>query len=184
MKATTILKLEHRQIERVLAALEEACDGLEAGRSKEPFLFEQTIDFIRTFADRCHHHKEEDILFARMVQSGCPREGGPIGMMLEEHERARDVVRRLAAAIANLATGDEATEAEIVMRSRACVALLSKHILKEDLILYPLAESLLTAADDDELLQRFDEADQELGYGAYKRYMHLADSLAQQAEES
>jgi hemerythrin-like domain-containing protein len=181
MKATMILKLEHREIEKVLAALEEACDNLEARRPMEPLFFEQAMDFIRTFADRCHHHKEEELLFTRMIERGFPREGGPIAVMLDEHEQGRGLVRRLSAAVARLATGEEGTEPEIVASARAYIALLSDHIRKEDLVLYPLADSVLTAADDEELVRRFDEVDAELGHKAHERYTHLARSLAQQA---
>jgi hemerythrin-like domain-containing protein len=181
MKATTILKLEHREIERVLAALEEACDRLEAGRPPGPLFFEQAMDFIRTFADRCHHHKEEDLLFTTMVERGFAREGGPIAVMLAEHEQGRAEVRRLSAAVARMGAGEEGTEAELVASARAYVALLSDHIRKEDLVLYPLADSVLTPADDEELVRRFDEVDAELGHKAHERYTHLATSLAQQA---
>jgi hemerythrin-like domain-containing protein len=184
MKATMILKLEHREIEKVLAALEQACDHLEAGHSPPPLFFEQTMDFIRTFADRCHHRKEEDLLFARMVERGFPREGGPLAVMLEEHERGRALVARLTAAVAALAAGEDGVEATIVEAGRAYVALLAEHIRKEDHILYPIAESVLTAADDAELVRLFDEADEELGHKTHERYTHLAETLADQAHRA
>jgi hemerythrin-like domain-containing protein len=101
--------------------------------------------------------------------------------MLEEHEQARGHVRRLSAVVARLAMGEEGTEPEIIASARAYVALLSDHIRKEDLVLYPLADSVLTADDDAELIRRFDEVDAELGHKAHERYTHLATALAQQA---
>jgi hemerythrin-like domain-containing protein len=184
MKTTILLKLEHREIEKVLAALEEACDRLEAGRPPGPLFFEQTMDFLRTFADRCHHRKEETLLFSRMVERGFAREDGLLHVMIEEHERARDHIHRLSAAVARLATGAEGTDGDIIASGRACVALLAEHIRKEELVLYPLAETLLTPADDDDLARRFEELDRDLGHRAHERYTHLAGTLAQQAHEA
>jgi hemerythrin-like domain-containing protein len=64
-----------------------------------PDLFRQGVDFVRNFADRCHHAKEEENLFPRMEARGVPRDGGPIGVMLFEHEEGRAYVRAIAGAI-------------------------------------------------------------------------------------
>jgi hemerythrin-like domain-containing protein len=47
---------------------------------------EESVNFLRHFADECHHFKEEKLLFPLMEEDGIPREGEPIGMMLVEHE--------------------------------------------------------------------------------------------------
>ena len=80
---------EHRVIERVIAVLRQATDALEAGKPVPPQVFNNAIDFIRNFADTCHHAKEEGVLFASMEARGFPRQGGPIQVMLLEHEEGR-----------------------------------------------------------------------------------------------
>lgn len=80
---------EQRIIERGLAALETAAKRLNAGEAPSPVIFLQAADFIRGFADGCHHKKEEGVLFPAMQSAGVPCERGPIGVMLAEHERGR-----------------------------------------------------------------------------------------------
>jgi hemerythrin-like domain-containing protein len=108
-------------IERVLGAL----DAL----TRRPVVeslgdWKKALDFIRHFADECHHFKEEQVLFPAMEEHGIPKEGGPIGMMLIEHEEGRGYVRDMAAAIALAVFGfasekDSATCASIIRRSAA-----------------------------------------------------------------
>jgi hemerythrin-like domain-containing protein len=179
MKTTAILKLEHREIEKVLAALEEGCDRIESGDPPPPLFFEQVVDFLRSFADRIHHKKEEDLLFARMTGRGFSSEAGPLAVMLEEHERGRALVRSLGDTVSRLGEGDDSVLGAIVKDARAYVALLASHIDKEDHILYPLAESVLSEDDDADLVRRFDEADRDMGHKARERYSHLAETLAE-----
>ena len=93
--ATEVLKQEHRVIENVLDALERLAKAAETSALAE---WEKAIDFARNFADKCHHLKEENLLFPALEERGIPREGGPIGMMLAEHEEGRGYVRAMAAA--------------------------------------------------------------------------------------
>ena len=96
MTATDILSNEHRVIEQVLACLKKiAQQALEAGKlDKGPA--EDAIEFLRTFADRCHHGKEEVHLFPAMEARGFPHDTGPIGVMLLEHREGRSDVTAMA----------------------------------------------------------------------------------------
>lgn len=89
MTATEELMTEHRAIERMLAVLDAAGGRLEAGERVRPDLLREAVDFVRNFADRCHHGKEEDNLFPRLEELGVRREGGPLGVMLFEHDEGR-----------------------------------------------------------------------------------------------
>jgi len=77
MLATKLLKEEHRAIEKVLNALEAFALKLEKGEKVNAEILEKSVDFIRTFADRCHHGKEEDRLFQFMVRQGFQRTVDP-----------------------------------------------------------------------------------------------------------
>ena len=80
MKATEILSQEHRVIEGVLDALQTAAQSAGGGAPVRPAFFIESADFIRGFADGCHHHKEEGVLFKMMVANGVPGQGGPDGL--------------------------------------------------------------------------------------------------------
>ncbi len=105
MGFTEILSDEHRVIEVVLSCLEKISEeALSTGALNEESAV-QAVDVIRTFADKCHHGKEENHLFARLVENGVPKEGGPIGQMLLEHEQGRAYVKSMAESISDAASG-------------------------------------------------------------------------------
>ena len=94
-KAIDILMQEHRLIEQVLGSLETCVVGIEQGLPAERTTIADYAAFFRGFADACHHGKEEDLLFARMIERGFPRETGPLAVMLHEHALGRARVRAL-----------------------------------------------------------------------------------------
>ncbi len=179
MKATEILSGEHRVIEQVLSCLEKiAQDCTARGRlDREPA--EQAVEFFRNFADRCHHGKEETCLFPALEACGMPREGGPTGVMLHEHDQGRAHVRGMAEAIPAAASGQQEATARFVRHAQGYVALLREHIQKEDHCLFAMADQTLTAADQQKLLDAFAHVEHEhMGAGVHEKFQHVADELA------
>lgn len=177
MEATDTLKHEHRVIERILAVLDRAAARVESGESVPPEVFEKTLDFIRTFADRCHHAKEEDLLFVAMERKGLPKGGGPIGVMLREHDQGRGYVRSMAEAVPKYQSDPEARKV-LILNARGNTQLLAQHIMKEDNILYAMADELLSAAEQKQLVAQFDEAEEKVvGPGIHEKLLALADEL-------
>ncbi|MEM3061405.1 MAG: hemerythrin domain-containing protein, partial [Candidatus Bathyarchaeia archaeon] len=78
--------------------MEKVCEKLDSGERVEPGHLEQVLEFIKFFADKCHHGKEEDLLFPAMEEAGIPKGGGPIGMMLTEHAMGRGYVKAMSKA--------------------------------------------------------------------------------------
>jgi hemerythrin-like domain-containing protein len=174
MKPTDELMNEHRVIERMLGIVSVACDRMEDGQEVERGLFVGATDFFMNFADRCHHSKEEKLLFERMQTRGVSGEVGPIAVMLREHQDGRAHVKKMTEL-----SGQELskkTRDELVKASRAYVDLLSKHIQKEDNILYPLANQILTEEDQMELAHGFEEVEAKvMGPGAHEKYNHMIE---------
>jgi len=168
-----VLMDEHRVIERVLEAMERM---IEADVMDRAFVL-GAVDFIRNFADGCHHAKEEDHLFPAMEKAGLPREGGPIGCMLHEHEQGRDFVRRILAGLDAASAGDAGAAAEVRNAVIGYVGLLRQHIQKEDNILFVMSERLLSEDDQKRLIQSF-ECEEASTPGKHERYLALADRLA------
>lgn len=178
MKPTEELVNEHNGIKRMLRILEEVARRLEAGEQVAVADLEAMVDFVRTFADRCHHGKEEDLLFVAMEEAGIARQGGPIGVMLHEHTLGRGYVRGMAEGIAAYQAGNTSAAAQIAENGRGYVALLTQHIHKEDNILYPMADRILTAAKQAELLEGFEQIERErVGPGKHEAYHVLLDTL-------
>lgn len=140
---TQTLVNEHRLILRMIALLERNATRTAAGGYENWQFYLDGVDFIRTYADRFHHAKEEDVLFEALVNNGMPREHSPVGAMLLEHEQGRAHVRALEEAATQALAGLSGREAAIAEHALAYGALLREHIAKEDNILYPLAERLI-----------------------------------------
>lgn len=177
-KAVFVLMQEHRLIEQVLGSLETCVVGIEQGAAAERPTIADYAAFFRGFADACHHGKEEDLLFARMIERGFPRESGPLAVMLHEHTLGRARVR----ALGELGQGSgplSPVEVELAVgNATAFVELLRAHILKEDRILYPMAERLLTGPEWDALEVDFEKADRAMrADGSLDRFHALADTL-------
>ena len=178
MEATNVLMDEHRVIERVLNTLEIAADRLESGQPVRPEFFLSAADFIRGFADGCHHQKEEGVLFTRMEEQGMPRDSGPLGVMLAEHELGRQYTRALRAAAQAMQSGDGDGTAKAIQSSRSYVALLRQHILKEDQILFPMADRVIPAEQHDAVWEDFEHIEHiETGEGVHEKYLALAEAL-------
>ncbi|MCJ2519997.1 MAG: hemerythrin domain-containing protein, partial [Candidatus Thermoplasmatota archaeon] len=156
MRPTEALKEEHRAIERALKAMEVAAEMLDLGQEVPRELLEKILEFVRGFADRCHHHKEEGVLFPYLERKGLPRDLGPIGVMLAEHEMGRGHVKAMAEAV------EEARPRDFVAHARAYAALLRDHIAKEDNVLFPMADQMIGPVEAEELMGEFEEAEEEL----------------------
>jgi hemerythrin-like domain-containing protein len=106
MNYTEQLKKEHEGIMLMLRILGKMCDKLEAGEPVDTGHMKSSVEFLKVFADTCHHAKEEERLFPAMERAGIPKEGGPIGVMLQEHEMGRAYVIGLADAVEDYASGN------------------------------------------------------------------------------
>jgi len=171
MKPIEELMEEHRVIERVLGIIEIAADLLDDDEEVDPDLFVDIVDFLMTFADKCHHSKEERQLFVKMQECEASGEVGPIAVMLREHEDGRAHVRKMAELSRQKMT--KKVREGLVEAARGYVELLSQHIQKEDNILYPMAEQMLSRLDMEELEKGFAEVEEKImGPGVHERYHH------------
>lgn len=153
--ASEVLKDEHRTIGRVLAVLERLLERDEAGRGFERAALARCVEFFRLFADACHHHKEEELLFPLLEARGIPREGGPIGVMLYEHRLGRGHVAAMAEALERAGDGDGEARERFRGAAESYLDLLAQHIFKEDQVLFPMGDGVLSEEDQADLAGRF-----------------------------
>ena len=152
-KPMQMLVDDHTVILSVLDAVDAA-----AGQGAVEFpaeFYAKAFDFFAVFADRCHHAKEEDHLFPLLAQRGIPQGNGPLGFMLREHEIGRQHVAAVREALPRAAQGDSAARQAVRSEALAYVELLRQHIMKENQVLFMLAEHTLTSHDKEELYKRF-----------------------------
>lgn len=174
MLPTDDLMNEHRVIERMLGILTKASNRLEKGQDINPGLYVGAVDFLKNFADKCHHTKEEKLLFEKMMERGVSGEVGPIAVMMREHQDGRAHVKSLDKLSKEKMS--KTTREGLIKSSRAYVDLLSKHIQKEDNVLYPLANQILDKEDQKELEKGFEEVEEKvMGPGVHEKYHHMIE---------
>jgi hemerythrin-like domain-containing protein len=170
MFATEILRKEHDAILRMLDALDQTSLQLRGGAPVQTSTLEGLVEFFQLFADRCHHGKEENLLFPLLERRGIPRQRGPIGVMLSEHDQGRDLIQKMKAAAAECekephAAGKRWSEAATVYSQ-----LLREHIMKENNILFRMAEQMLTPDEQTSLAEDFEKAEiEKMGAGTHER---------------
>lgn len=182
MQPVSVLMNEHRTIERVLDALDRAAGHLARGGAVRPGFFADAVTFLAGYADRRHHHKEEDLLFPALTKAGLPSDGGPVAVMLHEHVRGRELIASIRVAAGRLGEGDRDVAGRLVNAARAYVGLLRDHIMKEDHVLFPMAAQWLSPEAARALAADFDRAvSEEEAAERVDRYGELATALAGEA---
>jgi hemerythrin-like domain-containing protein len=183
MKATEILMDEHTVILRVIATLETAAQRVEQGQAVRPGFFVDAADFIKGFADGCHHKKEEGVLFKAMADSGMSVQAGPIAVMLMEHEQGRTFTRAMREA-AEHQVGDESARQALIASARGYAALLTQHIAKENGILFPMADRVVPPDRQAQVAKDFEHIEhKETGAGVHEKYLALAESLEKEMQD-
>jgi len=180
MKATDILKSEHETILDVLDALESISRPAMLGKSLDLRSAQDVLDFLRGFCDRCHHGKEEQLFFPALAALGLPRDVGPLAVMATEHEEGRTLLAGMAEALADANQSKSGSESRFGAAAAKYVALMRGHIEKENGVLFPMGDGMLSEAGQAGLLrsmERFEHAD--MGEGAHARFLDIASGLAE-----
>jgi hemerythrin-like domain-containing protein len=174
---TQILMAEHEVILQALDALQKRLDAMQEPTEADRAYLEKAVEFLRGFADTCHHGKEETLLFTRMGERGFPTQAGPIAVMLSEHQAGRAFIRGLAEAAARIGTDSKAGD-EICNNGYGYITLLRSHIAKENQVLFPMADRTLSAEDQRDLQHAFERFEtEETGAGVHERMLGLLAEL-------
>ncbi|NTV48144.1 MAG: cation-binding protein [Geobacteraceae bacterium] len=177
---TTTLVEEHRLILRMIALLEKNAPQTAEGKYLNWQFYLDGIEFIRQYADRFHHAKEEDVLFKALVDNGMPKENSPVAAMLMEHDQGRNFVRAMESAVHEAQAGRTDTYQAIADNALGYAALLRDHISKEDEILYPLAERVIPETMRTSILQEYQSAEAQVSPGFESRYQAVVTQYEQE----
>jgi hemerythrin-like domain-containing protein len=178
MKATQQLKDEHEGVKIMLSILEQVCRHLEAVGNPNREHFEGILEFLKVFVDKCHHGKEEDLLFPALIAVGVPKEG-PIAVLLHEHEMGRHYVKTMGEAYAAYIAGDKSKSKEIMQNGHGYISLMKDHIEKENNVLFVMADSRLSEKRQDELFEGFEKIEEErIGVGKHEEFHGLLKRLS------
>lgn len=152
---TQILSAEHQNILKVVNVVVKECDVLESGKELDKTFFTKAIDFIKNYADKFHHAKEEDILFVELCKDTVQMHCNPTSQMLFEHDLGRNFVKNMEEGL------NENNNEKVVENARGYAQMIAEHIFKEDSILYPMADEVLGAGIQESMLARFKQVETE-----------------------
>ena len=173
-----VLRSEHRVITRVLEVLRHLVERSERGERLKVSALKRCVTFFRLYADACHHAKEEDLFFPVLEARGIPREDGPIGVMLHEHQIGRRLVGEMDEALEAVEGGDMDAKHRFHAAAYEYYELLNQHIAKEDLQLFVMGDRVMTAEDQSTLCGKFCQTScQAFGGKNRKELERMADDL-------
>jgi hemerythrin-like domain-containing protein len=163
---------EHGPVRLILRILEKINDKLEAGQEMNTADLENAVAFIREFADKCHHGKEENLLFPVMKENDIAEEMVLIDALIEEHKTGRNFVKNMTEAIA------EKNNFKFIENAKGYVALLNPHIDKENSSLFPMAEKSLSKEKQKELEAGFEDVEKNIiGEGRHEELQVIVHKL-------
>ena len=169
MKPRGPLMIEHRLIEKMLAVVRDQLSIIDEEKAVDPVFIDTAVDFIRTYADRTHHGKEEEILFRDLAaKSMKPDDQKAMKELVEEHEYARQVVAELVQAKEDYIEGRQRALETIKQKLNTLVEFYPDHITKEDKVFFPNAETYLNQEEQEGMLQEFWEFDRMMIHEKYK----------------
>ena len=178
MQARAPLMIEHRLIARRHSVVRNTLSEIEAKHKVDPVFVDTAVDFIRVYADRTHHGKEEDILFRELKNKQLTAEDRKIMEdLIEEHVFGRQTTRELVEANTRYRNGDETALTDIVANLQTLTEFYPKHIEKEDKAFFPSSRTYFTDEEDQAMLAAFREFDRKM---IHEKYETLVDKFERQ----
>ena len=169
MQARGPLMIEHRLIEKMLKLVNKVLTKIEKQETVDPVFVDTVVDFIRTYADRTHHGKEEDILFLELEKKDMSDDNRRLmNELIEEHVFGRKVTRELIEANARYRRGDNSALSIITARLGTLVDFYPKHIEKEDKVFFPASRAYLSEDEEQAMLREFWEFDRRMIHEKYE----------------
>jgi hemerythrin-like domain-containing protein len=169
MQARAPLMIEHRLIEKMLNVIQVTLERVQKTKSIDPYLVDTAVDFIRVYADRTHHGKEEDIMFSELRGKRLSGEDRQLmNELIEDHVFSRSTTKALVEANLRYRKGDQAALGEIMNHLNTLVDFYPTHIKKEDDVFFPAARAYFTEEEDQSMLDEFWEFDRKMIHEKYK----------------
>ncbi len=171
MQAVKELKDEHHGIGIMLNIMSSVAVKISMGEKIEAEHLEEMLEFLSGFADKCHHGKEEDILFGQLEPFKPQLPGNIIEDLLAEHVAGRQLIASARQSVRAYKQGDKKALQQVGNSFREYVTLLRAHIAKENRQLFPVIDNVLSKALDDQLSKAFIKLEEEvIGVGKHEEY--------------
>lgn len=164
-----LLMIEHRIIERMISLMTLELKKITEENKADPDFLSAALDFLKIYADKCHHGKEEDILFTVLEQKSLAEEHKKmLKELLEEHVASRKIVAVLTESADKYAHADNFALKDIAGNIQALVQLYSQHIVKEDKVFFLPVMEYLSKQEQDKMIRDFRNFDRDFIHEVYK----------------
>lgn len=174
MQARGPLMIEHRLIERMISVIRHSLKKIESTGKVDPVFIDTAVDFIRIYADRTHHGKEENILFRDLAERSMSAEDQKLmDELIEEHVFGRQTTKALIEANTRYRNGDVSALSDIVKNLQTLIGFYPVHVEKEDKIFFPAARAYFTEEEDQVMLKEFYEFDRLMIHEKYNSLVEL-----------
>ena len=169
---------EHRLIEKMLVAMMRHIDEVEKTKKVNPLIIDTAVDFIRTYADRTHHGKEEEILFRDLAKKDLTPELKKIMQeLLDEHVWGRKTTAAIVVAKEKYLQGDQEQLAVIIDHARQLGNFYPKHIEKEDKHFFYPCQEYFDKEEQAKMLAEFWEFDRKMIHEKYNKVFEEYSTL-------
>jgi hemerythrin-like domain-containing protein len=176
-KATQDLRNEHGSIRRVLNIMDGMIKADNENTDKLKYCNE-LVYFLKIFVDRCHHGKEENYLFRDLVTNGVSKQEGPLEVILREHKQGREYVALMSR---SAGSRDLKSFNDAALKYRV---MLNGHMIKENDVLFEIADRLLDDAKQDSLFKEFEMHEEDsIGHGIHERLHAMIDEWSERFED-
>ena len=175
MQARAPLMIEHRLIGRMIRQIQNVLRQIESTKEVDPLFVDTAVDFIRTYADRTHHGKEEDILFRDLQKKELSDDDRRVmNELIDDHKFARQVTKKLIEANSRYRSGENSALAQIADQLRTLAGFYPKHIEKEDKVFFPASRAYFSEQEDQAMLGEFWEFDKKM---IHEKYRSVVEAL-------
>jgi len=176
MKPIGPLMWEHRLIERMLRSFESEISKINEQKKVNPLFIDTAVDFIRIYADRLHHGKEEDILFRDLMKKKLsPEHARIIDELMEDHRYARKTTGMLVDAKERYLKGENTIE-EVISLMKELARFYPVHIEKEDKHFFFPCQEYFSKEELDKMLAEFYEFDRKMIHEKYEKIVNRMET--------
>ncbi len=176
MKATESLEIEHRKIAKVAEACGVFADELQQGTRVPVNVLEALVNFLHLYAEQ-YHHQEEEWLFSMLRQRGLPAGTYPMAALLREDDKLSALVHQLSNGMEVYARTERTVDSALVDSLHSLAELYCDHIWKENYLLLPMADKILSDSDQQALVEAFCIIKANVGQKAYRSLAQLSGAI-------
>ena len=175
MKSRGLLMIEHRLIEKMLLLAENEVNKMNVDNFN-PILVDSVVDFIKIYADRTHHGKEEDILFKKLELKALNQVDRKImEELIDEHKQARNKVEEIIRLNSEYKKGQKNVVTKIIEIINWLNKFYPVHIKKEDEVFFPKADTYFSNEELEQMLKDYYEFDAKM---IHEKYNKLYEELS------